>query len=223
MSPVALADIDGDGVVEVIFTSSYELNDVVDGIPDDADMQLWALHVNGRPAAGFPKHLNGMSQTGPIVADVDADGDADIVVVTTDFIHVFDTGARFLARPWPMFQHDMQRTGCYRPCGDGILTTAIGEQCDDGNLSDDDGCTTQCVKVTTLLRNTDVTALQPRPAPALRTLLPLDATRDAYLSPFSPGGLETSLTPGRPLVFYALSSGEPLRLLRTGSVIRVDF
>ncbi|MFM2419402.1 MAG: hypothetical protein RL385_4125, partial [Pseudomonadota bacterium] len=37
---------------------------------------------------------------------------------------------------------DMQRSECRPVCGDGIVVT--GEDCDDGNLQDGDGCARDC-------------------------------------------------------------------------------
>lgn len=136
-----MADIDGDGVVELLF-DRYQTG--VPPYPQTWNTELMALHADGTPVAGFPKLVNGLLPENTVVTDMDGDGDADIVVGTSDFIYIFDTGAPFTAKPWPMSGHDNRRTNHYEPCGDGILTTAIGETCDDGNTVPGDGCSAAC-------------------------------------------------------------------------------
>ena len=77
-----------------------------------------------------------------------------------------------------------------------------------------------------LLRNDDVTVLDPH-TPPKASLLPLDATRDAYLEA-APGMVDPEMTvhqdAARPLAYYALDGAATLRLTKTGlGRIRIDF
>ena len=45
-------------------------------------------------------------------------------------------------------------------CGDGVLTAANGEECDDGNLAGDDGCNTLCKRDRTVFVSSVLTTVR---------------------------------------------------------------
>ena len=69
-----LADLEGDGKREVLYTT-YEMGQSV---------FVNCLDEDGRPATGFPVRIPGMlSYSAPVVADLDADSDLEIVLCCT--------------------------------------------------------------------------------------------------------------------------------------------
>ncbi len=134
--PVA-GDIDGDGAPDIVVK---------------ARNRLVAFHGDGTAIAGFPREVNDQSYSGttepcPAIGDIDGDGHVDLVAPAVfDRVHVFGLAGPFNAREmdWAMFQHDALHTGQFVPhCGNGARS--FGEECDDGNLSNGDACTDQCV------------------------------------------------------------------------------
>ncbi|MFN3763837.1 MAG: hypothetical protein ACK4WK_11645, partial [Anaerolineae bacterium] len=90
MSSPALADLDGDGDLEIIIGSGYngmsgpgQCSDS----PSDPDCYgaVYAWHHNGSPVSGFPMwpkdymNKNGFVRSSPTVADVDGDGQLEIL------------------------------------------------------------------------------------------------------------------------------------------------
>src|SRR6266700_4194922 len=71
-SPPALADLDGDGIPEIIAATGWST----------AGVGILAYHSNGMPVAGFPVRFEqGYVSTYVAVGDVDGDGAPEIVVV----------------------------------------------------------------------------------------------------------------------------------------------
>ncbi len=69
----------------------------------------------------------------PVLADLDRDGDIEIIV-TGAYLAVWDLPGTYdpTRVEWPMYQHDPQRVGRYRQCrsgtpadlnGDGVVST----------------------------------------------------------------------------------------------------
>jgi hypothetical protein len=95
----AVADLDGDGMPEVIATSSGHF--------------LRAQDIAGRSPAGFPKFHGGWSIGGPAVGDITGDGRLDVVVANREGqVHAWRTaGPADGLAPWPNARHDAQNTG----------------------------------------------------------------------------------------------------------------
>ena len=93
-----LADITGENVNEVF------------GIHGDGYIYAWS---EGQVVSGFPIFVNNEIKTTPVVADVDQDGGAELVVLGLERVYVFDlTGSLGPSDyAWPMAQHDIYHTG----------------------------------------------------------------------------------------------------------------
>ena len=97
----ALADVDGDGGLDVV-VGCY-------------DHLLLAWSGSGDVIAGWPLSTGGAIFSSPAIADVDGDGDVEVVVGSGDKkVYVWTTDLPATdPLPWPMFRHDLQRTGVY--------------------------------------------------------------------------------------------------------------
>lgn len=109
---IAVADLDDDGDMEVIFSSNLML---------DNKGFLYAVHHDGSPVSGWPLRPSGFTyMSGATIADVDGDDSLDIVVVSagssTMDVTVYEAGVPFsrAAWEWPTYQFDMRRTGLYQ-------------------------------------------------------------------------------------------------------------
>ncbi len=101
-SQILVADLDGDPEQEAFVGGS--------------NPHLWALEQDGSPVAGWPVHTGSNDFGTGQLADLDRDGDTDIVFQGYDGkIHVFDTPG--LYRPsritCPAYQYDRRHTGTY--------------------------------------------------------------------------------------------------------------
>ncbi|MEO0068401.1 MAG: T9SS type A sorting domain-containing protein [candidate division WOR-3 bacterium] len=111
---ITVADIDGDGDMEIIFTSNLMSSDTLG--------YLFAVHHDGSPVSGWPLRPYGWTYlNGATVADVDGDDTLDIVVVsydngTTMAVTVYETDVPYSRErwQWPTYQFDMARTGLYQ-------------------------------------------------------------------------------------------------------------
>ncbi|MCX7733096.1 MAG: VCBS repeat-containing protein [candidate division WOR-3 bacterium] len=112
---ITVADIDGDGDMEIIFTSNLLSN-------TDTLGYLFAVHHDGTPVSGWPLRPRGWTYlNGATVADVDGDDTMDIVAVSYDnantmSVTIWETDVPWSRTcwQWPTYQFDMQRTGLYR-------------------------------------------------------------------------------------------------------------
>jgi hypothetical protein len=96
-SPI-LADYDGNGEVDIL-------------IVDQASFVIGMVENNGVRDPSVSLKPAGFLYNPPLVDDVDNDGSLEVVAGSFD-IYIWDTTTNAnVARPWPMFHHDVYRTG----------------------------------------------------------------------------------------------------------------
>jgi MYXO-CTERM domain-containing protein len=98
MNP-AIADIDGDGLVEVIAGSGGYF------------LRAWNIH--GVQPAGWPKQTGQWIIASPAVGDLDGDGKLEVAVSTREgFLYAWHTTGTKTGRvDWSSFHHDDMNTG----------------------------------------------------------------------------------------------------------------
>ena len=105
----AIGDIDGDGDMEILVSSGnwFDINSY---------HYLYAFHHNGQPVEAFPLEMRFAGSSTPALADLDGDGDIEIIQNADDLrIYVWDCSAPYSKNrvEWGMFHHDMWHTGLY--------------------------------------------------------------------------------------------------------------
>jgi FG-GAP-like repeat len=117
---ITVADIDGDGDMEIIFTSNLMTS-------DDTLGYLYAVHHDGSLVSGWPLRTHGFTYlNGATVADVDGDDSMDIIAVSAYEsemqVSIWETGIPFnrMSWEWPTYHFDMARTGLYQSPNIGI-------------------------------------------------------------------------------------------------------
>ncbi|HOD11743.1 MAG TPA: S8 family serine peptidase, partial [Candidatus Omnitrophota bacterium] len=112
-----VADIDNDGQIDIVVAGTLKASEPF--------FHLYAFNVDGTVKAGWPKmfgsHPNQLMDAQhptPTIADIDHDGDREIILTAHDGqIYVWDLSS--LANPaldqWTMFRHDLKNTGSIGP------------------------------------------------------------------------------------------------------------
>lgn len=99
-SSAVVADINGDGAVDVVL--------------GDEAKNINAWNGNGTPVDGFPLVIKDSLRGTPAIADLDRDGDVEILAVGYDrTVYVWTLPAPYNAAlaPWPTFRANIHRTG----------------------------------------------------------------------------------------------------------------
>jgi hypothetical protein len=117
------ADIDGDGVQEVLIGSSY--------------YDFHAVSADGREPAGWPKFTGGWSSSTPAVADFDGDGYREVALGTREgWLFIWKTAStRDDKADWPEHGHDPWGTSCLATDGSRpgrIMDLGAEKLADDG-------------------------------------------------------------------------------------------
>ncbi|MEW5767718.1 MAG: FG-GAP-like repeat-containing protein, partial [bacterium] len=111
-SSPALGDIDRDGRLEIVIGS--------------CDKKVYAWNDDGNLVPGFPVSTGGDVWSSPALGDIDQDGRLEIVVGSNDYhVYCWQMGPNSYnpdLLPWPMFHHDMMRTGLYPLTGPQDVT-----------------------------------------------------------------------------------------------------
>lgn len=120
-SSPAVGDFEQDGFLEIVV--------------GNLDGNVYAFRGNGDLVAGWPVSAGGNLYSSPTLADLDSNGTLEVVQGTNSFfsnkISVWTLPWVALKNsPWPMFRHDIQRTGLYTFVGDYLC----GDMNDDNIL-----------------------------------------------------------------------------------------
>ena len=118
-SEVAIGDVSGDGLVDVIF-GTYSIDSSA-----HSAVGLVGLNANGQPLAQFPLSLPNETtpgtrgiMAGPTIADLDRDCNVDIIAHSRGgVVYAWKTNGKNLTNqlPWPTSRHDNQRSGTVLP------------------------------------------------------------------------------------------------------------
>ena len=117
-SPI-VGDVTGDGGLDIIFG--------IGGGSDSAPNNLYIFRTDGSQTPGFPLTLAGPVRPSPALADIDLDGDIDLIYAGWDLAaHIWDFPADYdpALVPWPTFHANPQRTGLFL---DSTISTAEPE------------------------------------------------------------------------------------------------
>jgi hypothetical protein len=105
-SSPAIGDIDGDRRMEIVCGC------------DDGNLYAW--NHDGSRLTGWPKSTSGYIVSTPTITDLDGDGKVEVLVGSGDHnLYIWKLNAPYDPKlmEWPMFHHDTQHTGLYRPGG----------------------------------------------------------------------------------------------------------
>ncbi len=85
-----------------------------DVIVGSRDKKIWSWDNLGNRNPGWPKDLESRINVTPAYGDIDNDGLAEVVILTTDQLAVLDLNQSLNSanRTWPMYGYDPQHTGC---------------------------------------------------------------------------------------------------------------
>ena len=101
-SSPALGDIDNDNELEIVVGSN--------------DNSVYVWNGDGTIVSGWPQQTGDFLYSSPALGDIDGDDELEIVVGSNDnSVYVWKTEMPYNSEKmdWPMFRHDVQRTGNY--------------------------------------------------------------------------------------------------------------
>ena len=100
LSEPLIADLDGDGQVEVLAARKTG--------------KIFAYESDGSLMSNFPISVDGSIESTPAIEDIDNDGDLEIVIGSTSGLEVIDIkSSAELMDSWSVYRGTMQRTGVY--------------------------------------------------------------------------------------------------------------
>ena len=100
LSEPVLADLDGDGQLEVLVARKTG--------------KVFAYESDGSLMANFPISVEGSIESSPAIEDIDNDGDLELIIGTTAGLDVIDIKLDAeLMDSWSMYRATMHRTGVY--------------------------------------------------------------------------------------------------------------
>lgn len=101
----------GDQLISSAAACSLDGGSSPDFVLSSKDGRLYAFDGAGRTVPGFPLSLGAPSFSSPLVADLDGDGYADVVVGAADGLHILRDVGPMGTCPWPMFRQGPQHWG----------------------------------------------------------------------------------------------------------------
>ena len=131
---------------DILFDGSY-----LKGKVDNMNLNLSIINQKMTESSRF------VDEKPLIIKDIDGDNYLEIISASSlDYdpingknkerasIYIWETNVSSSFINWGEYQHDPQHTGCYKCliCGNSLIEA--GEQCDDGNLNNPDGCSSIC-------------------------------------------------------------------------------
>jgi len=106
-----VGDVDGDSSADIIGIIEYpdfSLN------PAYTLTKIYAWNITGDVLPGWPLEIPPV-QSSPVVADIDNDGDVEVIFAPQNQVYVMDLNASYNPKTmyWPMFHQNNQNTGLY--------------------------------------------------------------------------------------------------------------
>ncbi len=115
---VILGDYDGDGKMEILMTIGGSV-----GIIDGNGQMLTKTSSAGQPFY----YAKGLLMNNPVLADVDGDGQLELIVHNSK-LYVWDLPGGATHADWPMFKHDPARTGSLSPAAREVTLNVSPEE-----------------------------------------------------------------------------------------------
>jgi hypothetical protein len=121
-SPV-LADVDADGGIEIVIGSGSGFTPF--GCTAGAISKAYVLRANGTVMPGWPLDLGTATTPSPAVADIDDDGNVEVVMAFSQSVYAWDAPGAWNARltPWPFYHLGCDHTGWFRAIDPAAVET----------------------------------------------------------------------------------------------------
>lgn len=111
-SPV-LGDVTGDGRVDIVVGSGSGFTP--NGCTIGTTSKAYIIQADGTLAPGWPYDLGTAAPPNPAIADVDGDGDAEVIISYSQLVYVWDAPGALnpSLTPWPYYHLGIDHTGWF--------------------------------------------------------------------------------------------------------------